>query len=186
MALQLPRRLFTTAEYHRMAEAGVLAEDDRVELIDGEILEMSPIGSRHAACVARLTSLFAQTLGAAAIVWGQNPIHLGERSEPEPDLALLPPRADFYAAGHPGPDDVLLLIEVADTSILYDRQVKVPLYARSGIPEVWLVDLDQQHVAIHRDPTPEGYGIARVARPGETISPTAIPDLAIAVSDILG
>ena len=186
MALQFPRRRFTTGDYHRMAEAGVLSEDDRVELIDGEILEMSPIGSKHAACVARLTSLFSQRVGGAAIVWVQNPVQLGDRSEPQPDLALLRPRPDFYASAHPTADDVLLLIEVAESSMEYDRQVKVPLYARTGIPEMWLVGLARDQVTVHRDPTPGGYRVIRVLCRGDAISSAAFPHLEIAVADILG
>ena len=186
MALQPARRLFTATEYYRMAEAGVLTEDDRVELIDGEILEMSPIGRRHSACVARLTSVFSQRLGAAVIVWPQNPVRLSERSEPEPDLALLRPRPDFYASAHPTPADVLLIVEVGDTSVEYDRQVKAPLYAHSGIPELWIVDLNRHHLGVYRDPSEAGYGTTRVLRRGESISPLAFPDLTIAVDDILG
>jgi len=186
MVLEVGRRLFTTAEYHRMAEAGVLNEDDRLELIDGEILEMSPIGPRHAACVMRLTRVFSQKLGEQAIVSTQNPIQLSERSEPQPDLALLRPRTDFYASAHPTAGEVLLLVEVAETSVEYDRQVKVPLYARSGIPEVWLADLNQQRIVVHRDPTPAGFATVRVVRREETIRPAAFPDLTVAVADILG
>ena len=185
MALPFARRLFTAEEYHRIAEAGVLTEDDRVELIEGEILEMSPIGSRHAACVGRLTRVFSRTVGDSAMVWVQNPIRLGERSEPEPDVALVRPRADDYAAGLPTAEDIFLLVEVADSSVDYDRQMKVPLYARTGIPEVWLANLGQQHVAVYRDPTPAGYQTVRVVRPGEAIRPIAFPDLEVAVDDIL-
>ena len=186
MAIQLTRRRFTTADYHRMAEAGVLGEDDRVELIDGEIVEMSPIGGRHLAVVNRLTRHFVRGVGDAAIVSVQNPVHLGERSEPEPDLALLRPRADDYASGLPGTADILLIVEVADSSLEYDRQVKAPLYARGGIPELWIVDLVGDNVAVYRDPAPAGYGTTRVARRGETISPSAFAELTIAVDEILG
>jgi Uma2 family endonuclease len=137
MALQVSRRLFTVHEYDQMVQAGILHEDDRVELIEGEIIEMAAIGSRHAACVNRLVQLFVMHVAGQAIVHAQNPIRLSERTEPEPDLSLLKPRPDFYAAGHPGPQDVLLVIEVADSSIGFDREIKIPLYARAGIPEVW-------------------------------------------------
>lgn len=135
MAVQLLKRLFTVAEYHRMAEAGILGEDDRVELIEGEIVGMTPISSRHAGQVNRLVRLFTQRLGGRAILSVQNPIRLGEHSEPQPDVALLRPRPDFYATAHPGSEDVLLVIEVADlsacdaqagTSAAYDREVKPP------------------------------------------------------------
>ncbi len=134
MTPRLLRRPFTVAEYHRMAEAGVLGEDDRVELLEGEIVQMTPIGSRHAACVARLTHLFVDRLQGRAQVNVQNPVHLSERSEPQPDLALLRPRPDFYARAHPGPADVLLLVEVAETSSDVDWTVKIPLYAGAGVP----------------------------------------------------
>jgi hypothetical protein len=137
MGVQLARRLFTVAEYHKMAEAGILSEDDRVELLEGEIVAMSPIGSRHAGTVKRLLDQFIPLQGARRVILSvQDPIRLGEYSEPQPDLALLRPRADFYASSHPGPEDVLLIIEVADQSAAVDREVKVPLYARWGIPEV--------------------------------------------------
>ena len=186
MALPLTRYRFTRRDYHRMAEAGILDEDARVELIDGEILDMSPIGRKHAACVGRLTHLFGRGLADAAIVWVQNPIQLGEHAEPQPDLALLQPRADFYAAGLPTSAAVLLVVEVADTSADYDRRVKAPLYARSGIPELWLVDLDQDHVTVYGDPTASGYAAARVRRRGEAVGPAAFPDLVLSVDEILG
>jgi Uma2 family endonuclease len=134
MGVQVQRRLFTVEEYHRMAEAGILSEDDRVELIEGELVTMSPIGSRHAACVARLTALLFP-VGGRGILWVQNPIRLGARSEPQPDVALLRYRPDFYASAHPGPEDVLLVVEVAETSADADRSLKIPLYARYGIPK---------------------------------------------------
>ncbi len=136
MAAQVARRMFTTDEFHRMAAAGILSEDDRVELIDGEIVQMSPIGSPHASCVDRLTALFVRRFGRRAIIRVRNPIVLSRHSEPQPDLAVLKLRTDFYAEKHPGPSDVLLVVEVADTSADYDRLTKVALYARAGIPEV--------------------------------------------------
>jgi Uma2 family endonuclease len=185
MALQLARRLFTVAEYQHMAEAGVFGEDDRLELIEGEILEMSPIGSRHAGCVARLQKRLERSLGDTAIVWVQSPVRLGDRSEPQPDLSLLQHREDFYGSGLPGPEHVLVIIEVADSSLEYDRRMKGPLYARSGIREYWLVDLDRRVVAVHRDPSLDGYSSVRVAQPGEQISPAVFPDVQLDVADIV-
>jgi len=179
-------RRFTVEEYHRMVEAGILGEDDRVELIEGELLEMSPISSRHAACVKRLTVLLFERGGRRFLVSIQDPIRLGERSEPVPDLALLRPRADFYASAHPGPEDVWLVIEVAETSGAYDRERKLPLYGRAGIPETWVVDLEREEVVVGRDPSPEGYRTLRIARRGETLSPLAFPDLTLSVDEILG
>ena len=124
-----------------MADAGIFGEDDRVELLDGEIVEMAPVGSRHAACVNKLTQLFVERSEGRALLAPRNPITLGERSEPQPDLALLRPRADYYASGHPTPDEVLLVVEVGDTTAEWDRRHKLPLYAAAGVAEVWLVDL---------------------------------------------
>lgn len=151
------RRRFTVAEYHRMGASGILSEDDRVELIEGEIVEMAPIGSRHQACVDRLTELFSIQLAQRAVIRVQGPIRLSEHSEPQPDLALLRRRPDFYAASHPGPQDILLVVEVADTSADYDREVKLLLYGRYGIPEVWLVDLASECVDVCREPSMGGY-----------------------------
>jgi len=186
VAVQLSRRLFTVAEYHRMGEAGILAEDDRVELIEGEIVEMTPIGSRHAACVDRLNRLFSRHAGEGVIVRVQSPIRLGEHSEPQPDLALLHSRPDFYAGAHPGPQDVLLVVEVAETPAAYDRAVKVPLYARSGVPEVWLVDLAGARVEVYRRPAPQGYQEVQAVRRGEALAPLTLPELGLAVDDVLG
>ncbi len=185
MGVQVQRRLFTVEEYHRMAEAGILSEDDRVELIEGELVAMSPIGSRHAATVARLTTLLFPVRGRG-ILWVQNPIRLGAYSEPQPDVALLRYRPDFYASAHPGPEDILLIVEVAETSADYDRSVKIPLYARHGIPEAWLVDLLEERIEIYRHPTPQGYRSLHIAHRGETVRPTALPDLELSVDEILG
>ncbi|MBI4639469.1 MAG: Uma2 family endonuclease [Candidatus Tectomicrobia bacterium] len=186
MTVQAAQRLFTVTEYYLMAEAGILSEDDRVELIEGKIMNMSPIGSRHAACVKRLNTLFSRQVGQAALVSVQDPIRLDDYSEPEPDLALLRPRDDFYAQGHPTPADVLLIVEVADTSEEYDREVKILLYARAGIPEVWLVSLPRDLFEIYRRPTPNGYQDVRQARRGEIVVAQSIPGLTMAVDAILG
>lgn len=168
-----------------MAQAGILTEDDRVELIEGEIVEMTPIGSRHAAGVARLTALFSR-IQDRGIVWVQNPIRLAEHSEPQPDVAVLRPRADFYAEAHPGPEDVLLLVEVVETSADYAREIKLPLYARSGIPEVWLVDASGGSIEVYRDPGPQGYREVHRAGRGERVAPGAFPDLDVAADAVLG
>jgi len=183
--VQLLKRLFTVAEYHKMAEAGILSEDDRVELLEGEVVRMAPIGLRHATCVRRLNRLFSKWVGERAIVDVQNPIRLGEHSEPQPDVALLKPRPDFYATSHPGPEDVVLVIEVAETSAAVDREVKVPLYARFGVPEVWLVDLAEDRVEVFREPSAQGYREVRVLRRGESVAPALLPDLAVPVDAVL-
>ncbi|HEC11986.1 MAG TPA: Uma2 family endonuclease [Acidiferrobacteraceae bacterium] len=151
------RHRYTMEEYHRMAAAGILRQGQRVELIKGEIIDMTPIGSRHAATVAHLTRLLTSAVGEHAIVWVQNPIVLDDHSEPEPDLALLRPQADYYASGHPQPADVLLIIEVADSSLHFDRDVKIPLYACQGIAEVWLFDLEAKRLTVYRNPSEDGY-----------------------------
>ena len=184
MAAQVARRMFTTDEFHRMAEAGILSEDDRVELIEGEIVRMSPIGSRHAACVDRLNAAFRR-LGKRAIVRVQSPIVSGRHSEPQPDLTVLKPRADFYAARHPGSRDVLLVIEVIDTSSDYDRGTKVPLYARASVPEVWLVDLEREVIEVHRRPTLRSYRERTQFSRGQRLSPAAFPRTMFRVSELL-
>ncbi len=139
----MPRKhRLTVTDYHRMGEVGILARDARVELIEGEIIDMSPIGSRHSAAVNRLVRILDRAVEESAIVSAQNPVILDDHTEPEPDIALLMPRDDFYASGHPRAEDVLLIVEVADTSLKYDRTVKIPLYGRHGIPEVWLIDVE--------------------------------------------
>jgi Uma2 family endonuclease len=186
MSVQVERHHFNVDEYYRMGAAGIFSEDDRVELIEGEVIRMSPIGSRHAACVARLTRLFSRKSEDEAIVWIQNPIRLDEYSEPQPDLALLHPRDDFYAEDHPTPADVLLLVEVADTSIEYDRVIKVPLYARAGIMEVWLVDLTRDTVELYAQPLNGAYQISQQAARGESLTSSSIPALTLSAESILG
>ena len=177
---------FTISQYHQMSEAGILSENDKVELINGEIIEMSPIGRRHAACVDRINRLFNNILGIKVIVRVQNPILLNNLSEPEPDIALLKPRTDFYESGHPQPQDIFLLIEVADSSIEYDRDVKIPLYASSGITEVWLVDIYQQVIIVYRYPSENGYSDIQILSRGEKLSILAFPENNLFVDDILG
>lgn len=186
MPVSLLRRQFTVEEYHRMAQAGVFSEDDRVELIQGEIVMMTPIGSRHASCVGRLTHLLVSRVGDRAVVWVQNPIRLGPDSEVQPDLALLRPRSDFYRHAHPGPEDVLLIIEIADTTVGSDRSVKIPLYARAGIPAVWLIDLSSECIEVYTEPTPNGWGDVRRFERGNSISLHAFPEITLAVETILG
>ncbi|MBI2917808.1 MAG: Uma2 family endonuclease [Chloroflexi bacterium] len=186
MAVSLVRRRFTADEYHRMAQAGVLTEDDRVELLEGEIVEMTPKGTRHAACVRRLDHLLSAAARGNTSISVQNPIRLAEHSEPQPDLALLRPRADFYADAHPGPEDILLVVEVADATADYDRTVKVPLYARAGIAEVWLVDLAGGQVEVYRSPSTEGYREMRGTRRGEALTPQALPGTKLHVDEVLG
>ena len=186
MSVQVIRRRFTVKDYHLMAQAGILHEDDRVELIEGEIVEMSPIGSQHAGIVDRLTRLLTRLTAETVIVRIQNPILLGAHSEPQPDISLLRSRQDFYTGSHPQAEHILLVIEVADTTIAYDREVKVPLYAREGVPEVWVVELATETVEVHRSLRPDGYGETLTLARGEILSPEALPTMALAVDDIFG
>ena len=150
------RHLISVDAFHRMVETGILGHQDRVELIDGEIIDMSPIGVLHAAIVDVLARHFGRRTGESVFVRCQNPLRLDDISEPEPDIAILRPRADFYMTAHPGASDVLLVIEVADTSLAYDLGTKVPLYARHGIPEVWVIDAATRQTRVFRRPVGSG------------------------------
>jgi Uma2 family endonuclease len=170
------RHRLTVAEYYRMAEAGIFTEDDRVELIEGEILDMSPIGTVHTSVVKRLNSIFTRNVGMRAIVSVQDPIRLNPHSEPQPDIALLRYREDFYRGAHPGPEDILLLVEVADSSLRYDLDVKLPLYARHGIPEVWIVDLEHRRLEVYRRPAEETYLEKHCPRRDEALAPEGLAE----------
>lgn len=169
-----------------MGEAGILKEDDRVELIRGEIIAMSPIGSRHMACVNRLTGIFSAIPSSLFILSIQNPVHIGKYSEPEPDISLLKYSADFYEDDKPRSEDVVLVIEVAEFSFDYDVEIKIPLYAEAGIPEVWLIDLNENRVIVHTDPAEGSYQHAVEFRPGEKICSTTLPALIVDISRIFG
>lgn len=186
MVVDIQTRSFTIHEFHRMIQAGVLDEDEHVELIEGELVTMSPISSHHASCVDRLNWLFSQKVGRAAIVRVQSPVYLSEYSEPQPDIVLMRFRPDFYAHAHPEPRDVLLVVEIAETSADYDREVKLPLYAQAGIPEVWLVNLPEGHIEVYRQPAPEGYRETRFVQRGQYLSLWAFEHVEWAVDDILG
>ena len=182
----ITKRRFSVKEYYLMADAGILNPRDRVELIDGEIVQMAAIGSYHAACVDTLTRLFIETLGRRVIVRVQGPVRLSDRSEPEPDVTLLRPHADAYQDAHPRPADVMLIVEVSHSTVEYDRDVKTPLYAAVGIPELWLVNLDEDFIDGLSDPDGAGYRTARHYVRGERIAPAPLPDAALEVSEILG
>ena len=182
----LTRHRLSVADYYRMGEAGIFAPNARVELIEGEVIDMAPIGTRHGAAVKRLVALLTSALGARVIVAVQDPLRLSDLSEPEPDLMLLKPRDDFYAEAHPTAADVLLLIEVADTSARYDREIKLPLYARHGVPEVWIVDLEARLLRLYREPGGDAYGrSSTTASPGRTAI-AALPGVEIDLTRILG
>ena len=184
---RIARHRFSVADYYRMAEVGILREDQRVELIEGEVVEMPPIGSRHASVVDRITEVFSGAISLERrVIRVQNPVRLGDDSEPVPDVLLLKRREDYYAGAHPRPGDVLLLVEVSDTTLAYDRGVKLPLYARAGIPEVWVVDLKARTVEVNRQPTGSGYVEHRVVAADGELSPLAFPDSRFKVAAIVG
>jgi Uma2 family endonuclease len=181
--VEVPRRLFTVEEYHRMADAGIFHPGERVELIEGEIVQMSPISPRHAGCVINANRLFVVRLGERAVVSPQNPVVIQPRSEPQPDLLLLRPRGVSYSREHPAPEDVLLAVEVADTTARYDRLVKSRLYARAGIPEFWLLLAVDGTVEVYRTPGAAGYASLTSHGPGQTIAPLAFPEIGFTVTD---
>ncbi len=173
---------FSVDDYYRMADVGILSPDERVELLCGEVIEMSPTAIRHAACVDKLTTLFAVGTNGRAHVRIQGPVRIDNMNLPEPDVALLKLRPDEYTTGHPKPDDVLLIIEVADTSIETDRKVKLPIYAAAAIPEVWIVDLAASAIEVYRSPRAHTFTECSVLKAGASISPLAFPDMEIPVA----
>ena len=184
--VRVPRRTLSVAEYRRMGEVGILSEDDRVELIEGELIAMSPIGSIHMGTVMLLARALFQAVGDRALLSVQNPIQLGDGSQPQPDVALLRLRADAYLTAIPRAEEVLLAVEVADTSLLYDRTVKAPLYARHGIPETWIVDVVAGTVEVCREPARDGYAsISPVGRDVAALAASALAGVTVAVRDFL-
>jgi len=161
-----------------MGETGVFAPEARLELIEGEIVEMAPIGSSHAGTVAILTRLLSRAAGDAAVVWVQNPVIIGERSVPQPDVALLKPRPDSYTRSHPLAADVLLVVEVSDATLAFDLGTKVPLYARAGIAETWVVDLQEHSLRVFRDPGASGYRTSFAARE-DKVNSAALPQVTV-------
>jgi Uma2 family endonuclease len=183
---EFPRRhRITVEEYHRMAELGFFAPDARVELIDGEIIDMPPIGPRHRATVSCLHELLVRAVSDRVLVWGQSGIQLGDFSEPQPDLALLPRRADFYAQKNPVGADTLLIIEVSETTLRYDQRTKSPLYARYGIPEYWIFDTQAKQLYVSRNPTPTGYQQTFTADQPASMPIVALPGVTIDVSSVI-
>jgi len=181
--LRLPYHLWTVEEFHRMAVAGLLDETDRVELIDGEMIDMAPIGSKHAFIVNRISQTFSAKVGGQCLVSTQNPIRLGERSEPQPDVALL--RSGNYMDALPAAADVLLIVEVSDSTLEYDRDVKVELYARHGIPEVWLLDVDAREITVYREPVEGQYCLIRKPTAVEAVSSMAVPGVELRLMELM-
>jgi Uma2 family endonuclease len=177
---------FSTADYYRLAGAGILTEDDRVELIEGEILDMAAIGSRHAGTVNRFNALLGHRLGGEIIVSVQSPLHIRDGVEPEPDIMVLRAREDFYTDSHPTAADVLLLIEVADTSVGFDRTEKADLYASAAVAEYWLVDLGMKRVLVHTGPMPAGYARVETKDVDDSWTAISLPQLTVSGTDIFG
>jgi Uma2 family endonuclease len=176
---------FSVEEYYRMAETGVLRPDARVELLDGEIIDMSPIAPFHGGVVGRLNRLFNSQSRDRWLVWPQNPLRLNDHSEPEPDVMLLKPSPDDYTRRHPRPEDVFLLVEVSDSSLAMDVEKKLPLYRRAGVAEVWIVNLEEAAIEVYREPHCNGYGSKTALRPGEQAWPLAFPDAVVDVAELL-
>lgn len=178
-------RKFTVAEYYRMAEVGILGPDERVELIEGEIIVMPPIGPGHSGSVIISNSVFSEHARGRFLVQIQNPIHLDDGSEPQPDAMLLRLREDCYTTSHPTPADTLLVVEVSDSSLDYDRDVKAHIYGRAGVPETWVKNLPEVCIERFTEPGPDGYAQHTVHRRGETLAPVSMPDLELKVDDLL-
>lgn len=178
------RRKLSADQFEEMGRTGILGPKARVELIEGEMIEMAPIASRHAAAVAFLSRYFERAVGDSALVWVQSPLRLADDSEPQPDLMLLRPTADRYRSAHPRPPDVLLLVEIADTTLGFDRDTKLPLYARHAVPEVWILDLATERLEIYREPAAGGYR-RKLERSGtESIAPAALPAASLQVGTL--
>ena len=178
------RRKITVEEYEVMYEAGVFKPDERLELINGEILKVAPMNAPHISYVIRLSRIFTERLTKRAIVSTQLPIVINEESEPEPDLSILRWRSDDYFSGKPKAQDVYLLIEVASASLLFDRRVKLPLYARVGVPEVWIVNVQARQLEVYRNPKGEAYSESRVLKPSDVVSLLAFPDVEVRLSEV--
>ena len=168
-----------------MVDAGILDEDSRVELIEGEIIEMSPINPPHAGTVAKLTELFLVRLAGKAIVTSQNPFTIGDLSEPQPDVILARYQADYYSRAHPTPQDILLVVEVSQATLRYDRGRKVRLYGAAGVPEYWIVNLVDNTLEVYRQPAADGYSLLQKFKPGDAVAPLAFPDVTLDVAAIL-
>jgi len=178
-------RLLTVKEYHTMAESGILAPDERVELIEGQIFRMAAKGTAHSAAVTRVDRFFDKSLDGRALIRLQDPVQLNDFSEPEPDIAIVQLDPLDYEDHHPTPTEIFLLIEVSDSTLKRDRDLKAPAYAKSGVVECWILDVKGRCLYVLREPGPEGYDIEIVLRDGEAIAPLAFPQCKVQVSDFL-
>jgi Uma2 family endonuclease len=186
MQIETTKKRFTVEDYYRMAEAGILKADDRVELIEGEVVEMSPIGNPHGVVTDRVNMIFARGLGDKVVVGVQRPVRINRYNELQPDVVLIRPREHFYGTRHPRPEDVVLLIELSDTTLRKDQLVKLPIYAASGIPEAWIIDINGDAIQTYREPQHGLYLKTATARRGQMVSPAAFPEFMTRVEDLLG
>ncbi len=184
--LPIPKRLFSVSEYLRMAETGLISEEECVELIEGEIIKLAPKTPLHASNIDRISDLLIRRLPEQVITWVQNPIHLNDYSLPQPDITILRPKENFYEDAHPTPTDIFWLIEVADTSLDYDKKVKLPLYARSGVQEVWLVNLPKSRIEVYCRPFDDIYQEIRLLHKEQTLVINSFPEISFLVSELLG
>jgi Uma2 family endonuclease len=183
MTIQLKQRLISVDDYHKMIEAGILGPEDRVELIEGKIIEMAPVGSLHAAYVDKISKLLNKLIGEGTIIRTQSPVQFLDISEPEPDVSVLKPRRDFYATQHPQAADIHLIIEVSGSSLDVDREVKIPLYAKAGVPEYWIININDEEIEVYHTPTKGDYKYRELVKPGEQVRLIGI-DLVIPADDL--
>jgi Uma2 family endonuclease len=186
MQVDVSKKLFTVDEYYRMLDVGILTPHDRVELIEGEIIQMSPIGNRHMSCVDRANDLFTAAFRGRALVSIQHPLRLNKYNEPQPDIVVLKPRADYYASKSHTPEDTFFVIEVSDTTLRYDTQVKLPIYARTAVAEVWIENLQEDLLLVCREPAGSRYKIQLTLSRGDSISPLAFAGVVFRVEELLG
>jgi Uma2 family endonuclease len=184
--MEIAKKLFTVEDYYRMAEVGILGPEDRVELIDGEILQMSPLGNKHIACSNRATMLFTEAFGRAVIVSVQNPLRLDTYNEPQPDIIILKPHPDFYESKRVSSEDALLVVEISDTSLVFDLKTKLAHYASSRVQEYWIEDLQHNLLLVFRGPAGSNYKESLTFRRGDRVSLLAFPDTTLKVEDLLG
>jgi len=185
MYIEVAKKLFTTDDFSKMHEAGIIGPDERVELVDGEIIKLNP-GKRHVACTMRASRFFIEAFGPRACVSIQNPIVLDIYNEPKPDVVILKPREDFYASTEPAPEHSFFVVEISDTTLAMDRKRKLPKYARLGVPEYWIEDVKNQLLHVYRDPLGNEYRTCLTFHPGDAVSPLAFPDVTFKVADLLG
>ena len=186
METEVTKKLFTVDEYCRMAEAGIFGPESRLELIEGEIIEMSPVGIRHISCVNRATELFASRLAGKMMLSVQNPVILSRYTMPQPDIVLARPREDFYSSKYIAPKDTFLAVEISDSTLRYDRNRKMPLYAKAGVPELWIENLQSDVILVYRDPGPTTYSTSLTLQRGESLTLAAFPEIAFRTDELLG